>query len=62
MDTASSVGGFVGAQAPRLEAEYAARVAVKQKDVQELEGQLALQLIQSAALPEGQGGRLDVSV
>ena len=61
MDGVTAVGGFSGIQELRFAAEYQARVAALQKDAANLQGELALKLIESAVI-EPNSGRLDVKV
>ena len=60
ISAASGAGGALGVA--KFQAEYAAKVAVLQKDAVEQQGDMALKLIQSAgsAAPRP-GGSLDIS-
>jgi hypothetical protein len=61
MSGISSVAGGTDLSSAALQTEFSARVASLQKDVQALQGDLALQLIQCASLDAGTGHQLDVA-
>ena len=56
----SSIGGSPSLSSTALQIEFNARVASLQKGAQEFEGDLALHLIQSAAIHLDTGQQLDV--
>lgn len=60
MSGISSVAGGTNVSSVAVQTEFSARVASLQKNVQALQGDLALQLIQSASLDAGTGQQLDV--
>ncbi len=56
----SAVGG--GMSSAQLEAEYAVRVAALQKNAIDTAGDMALKLIQSAAVDPATGGNINLQV
>ncbi|MCC6145870.1 MAG: hypothetical protein IT368_18840 [Candidatus Hydrogenedentes bacterium] len=59
---AGVAGAVSGIQSLKFEAEYQARVLATQKDVMELQGNMALQLIQSAGVDPAVGGNINIQV
>jgi hypothetical protein len=55
-------GAITGIQNLKFEAEYQARVLATQKDVMELQGKMALQLIQSSGIDPAVGGNLNIQI
>lgn len=62
MSGISAAGGAAGIQSLQFQAEYQAKAVALQKEAIDLQGQSALQLIQSAGVQGAGGQQLDISV
>lgn len=63
MAAISSVGTAGGPSATQFQAEYQAKVAKLQKDATDMQGDMAMKLIESAAVtPPRSANRLDIRV
>ena len=60
MTGTSSISGGTCISSTALQIEFNTKIANLQKNAQQLEGDLALQLIQSATIQGGTGQQLDV--
>lgn len=56
------VGGAPTLTSTQLSAEYQAKTLKLAQDATELQGDLALQLIESASSADGTGGRLNITI